>query len=105
LLKNFGRLNELEPGWVADAVDAAGTDADFWLKACLASRSRCFMSLCRCFSSRSSAARMSFSRFFSWSRSLLELTPKDYSTNYTTKYIACTKKPTFIISMQPFQIK
>jgi len=86
LLKNFRRLIEPELGWAAAEEDAdcdddddddVATDADFWLNTCLASRSRCFMSRCRCFCSRSSAARMSFSRFFSWSRSLLELIPRD----------------------------
>jgi len=93
LLKNFRRLNEPEldcAAAVADEDDECDEDdADFWLNTCLASRSRCFMSRSRCFCSRSSAALMSFSRFFSWSRSLLELTPRDFGTHHTTHDTYC----------------
>jgi len=100
LAKNFRRRNELEfccaaeddddDDEDADEVDAAAADATaagFWLSTRLASRSRCFMSRCRCFRSRSSAARMSFSRFLSWSRSLLEPTPSDYTTHHQSRQL------------------
>ena len=89
LLKNFRRLNEPVFCCAAETVvddddddDADDDDDGFCVKTCLASRCLCFMSLSCCLRSRSNAALMSFSCFLSWSRSLLELTPSDYTQTH-----------------------
>ena len=83
LLKNFLRLNDPEVGCCDITADDDDNDVvvvavlDLRLVTFLASLSRCLASRSRCLRSRSKAARMSFSCFLSWSRSLLELTPRD----------------------------